>query len=122
MNTLPDGNTFTLKGKEFSFSIATSPLQLMRGLKGVRDLSPFEGMVFDFGSEIFVIMTPRGCEIPLEVAFLNESGTIVEFTKLDPQLGFTRAASQLVRYALEVPVGFFAAHNIVVGDALKEKE
>lgn len=120
MRTLPDGKNYTLKGKDFHFSFASSPLQLMRGLKGVRDLSPFDGMVFDFGSSIPVIMTPRGCEIALDLAFLNEEGEIIEITKLDPTLGFTRASARPARYALEAPAGFFASHNLTVGDVLEE--
>lgn len=120
MVALPEGRTYTIKGKEFTFSFASSPLQLMRGLKGIRDLSPYAGMVFDFGSDVAAIMTPRGCEIALDLAFLDASGKIVEITKLDPTLGFTRAATKPVRYALEAPAGFFASHNIVVGDVLKE--
>lgn len=120
MYALPEGKNYTLKGKDFHFSVASSPIQLMRGLKGVRDLSPFDGMVFDFGSPVPAIMTPRGCEMALDLAFLSEEGEIIEITKLDPSLGFTRASAGPARYALEAPAGFFTSHNIAVGDILEE--
>lgn len=120
MVTLPDGKTYTLKGKQFTFSFASHPLALMRGLKGIIDLSPYDGMVFDFGSPYDAIMTPKGCKIALDLAFLDESGKILEITKLDPSLGFMQASTKPVRYALEAPAGFFASHNITVGDVLEE--
>ena len=120
MVELPIGNTYRIGEKEFSFSVAQSPLQLMTGLKGVNlaGLAPYDGMLFDFGTTELMIMTPRGCVMALELAFIDEDGVITEITKLDPWLGFNRAASSKVRYALEVPIGFFETHNIQVGDIL----
>jgi len=120
MVELPIGNTYRIGEKEFSFSLAESPLELMTGLKGVslEGLAPYDGMLFDFGTSELIIMTPRGCVMSLELAFLNEDGVITEITKLDPWLGYTQAASSKVRYALEVPIGFFETHNIQVGDIL----
>lgn len=117
---LPTGLRYTIGEKEFYFSVATTALELTRGLKGMtaETLAPFDGMLFDFIRAEKIIMTPRGCLMSLELAFIDEDGVIVEITKLDPWLGYTQAASSPVRYALEVPVGFFKRHGIKLGDQL----
>jgi len=116
MQVLPEGKAFAIKDKEFKFSIATRAIDLMRGLKGVSVLDPYHGMLFDFGVEMAVIMTPKGLLMPVEVAFLSEDMEIRETSILDPVLGFTRASSMPVRYALEVPMRFFEEHNLEIGD------
>ena len=120
MRELPTGNTYRIGEKEFHFSLAESILELMTGLKGVdvARLAPYDGMLFDFGTTDFMIMTPRGCVMALDLAFIDADGVIKEITTLDPTLGFNRATSGNVRYALEVPIGFFDTHNIQVGDIL----
>jgi uncharacterized membrane protein (UPF0127 family) len=118
MSELPEGKTFVIGEKEFNFSLATTAMELITGLKGVTSLEPYDGMLFDFGQEFFPIMTPKGLLIPVEVAFVSEDGTIREVKRLDPANGFDRAATIKVRYALEVPVGFFEEHNIQIGDLI----
>ena len=114
--SLPVGNTFTLKEKDFHFSVASTGLELMQGLKGVENLADFDGMLFDFGVSTKAIMTPRGLRFPVDLAFIREDGTITQIERLDPNLGMLRFASEPVRYALEVPVDFFEKNNIKIGD------
>lgn len=116
MPALPEGKVFTAKDREFHFSVATSAIELMRGLKGVEDLTPFHGMLFDFGVTMPVIMTPKGLNFPVELAFLNKDMEIVEISSLNPDLGFTVASTEKVYYSLEVPVGFFKQHGLDIGD------
>ena len=120
MVELPTGHHYTIGEKEFYFSVAVYPMELVQGLKGTTraDLGTYDGMLFDFVLPEMVIMTPRGLIMPVELAFINEDGVIVQITKLDPSFGYTQAASSKVRYALEVPIGFFETHNIKVGDIL----
>ena len=88
-------------------------------MAGVTSLEPLDGMLFDFGSSYPVIMTPRGLLFPVEVAFISEEGVIEEIKILDPADGFTQAASNKVRFSLEVPIGFFEENKITVGDILE---
>lgn len=116
MPELPEGRGITIGEEEFNFSVAETGQELTAGLRGVTSLEPYDGMLFDFGCDFHPIMTPKGLLFPVEVAFIDSEGTIKEIQQLDPANGFTRAAAVTVRYALEVPVGFFETHNIQIGD------
>jgi len=116
MNALPIGKRYAAKGNKFHFSVATSAMELMRGLSGIRKLDPYHGMLFDFGREMAIMMTPRGLLMPVQVAFLSEGMEIKEISKLDPAMGFMVGSKDKVRYALEVPVGWFAQYSLEIGD------
>ncbi len=119
MPELPTGRKFSLGDKEFNFSLATTGPELIRGLSGVASLDPFDGMVFDFGCKFSPIMTPKGLLFPVDVAFVTDYGEVVEIYRLDPEYGFTQAATRKdIQYALEVPVGFFDLHGVAIGDFL----
>ena len=116
---LPENISVLLGSKEFHFSMATTAKDLMQGLKGVMNLEFCDGMLFDFGCPFSPIMTPKGLEIPVDLAFITEAGEVVEIHKLDPEYGFNQGTErQDVRYALEAPVGFFDLHGIKIGDLL----
>ena len=118
MNELPEGKTIVINARAYEVSFAETGMELMTGLEGVTSLEPYDAMLFDFGMTMEVIMTPRGCLMPLDVAFISDSGLIEEIKTLDPMTGFTQASSMRVRYALEAPVGFFEQNGITVGDTL----
>ena len=118
MPELPDGKTINIRDLKLNVLYAETPVQLMKGLKGVTSLKPYDGMLFDFGTSLEISMTPNGCLFPLDVAFIDTNGTIKEIKVLDPQLGFTQGSSDEVRYALEVPRGFFNERRIHVGDII----
>ena len=115
MAELPEGKTIVINERPYSVSCAETGIELMRGLKGVASLDPYDAMLFDFGMLMEIIMTPRGCLIPLDVAFISGDGKIEEIKLLDPSTGFTQASTKRVRYALEAPVGFFEQNGISVG-------
>ena len=118
MPELPEGKTIIINEQEFLVSCAETGMELTTGLKGVVDLDPFVGMLFDFGQTMPITMTPRGCLIDLDVAFISAAGKIEEIKVLKFESGFTQASTVKVRYALEVPVGFFEQRGIDVGDTI----
>lgn len=118
MPELPEGKTIVINDRSLEVSCAETGMELMTGLKGVTSLEPYDAMLFDFGMIMEVIMTPKGCLIPLDVAFISNDGTIEEIKVLDPTVGFTQASTMRVRYALEAPVGFFEQNGIGVGDTI----
>jgi uncharacterized membrane protein (UPF0127 family) len=123
MADLPEGRIFSLGNKQFNFSVATEAIELVTGLGGVVNLSPFDGMLFDFGINWPVAMTPKGLTFPVEVAFISDEGVIKEIKTLNPRghntYSFVVESSEEVRFALEVPVDFFEENGIVVGDVLR---
>jgi len=118
MPELPEGRNIHINDLELYVSCAETALDLMKGLKRVASLEPYDGMLFDFGQETEIIMTPKGCLFPLEVAFISEDGDITEIKTLDPADGFTQGSANKVRFALEVPSGFFSKKDIKVGDRI----
>ena len=119
MPELPESKAFSIGDRQYNFSLATTAMELITGLAGVTSFESLDGMLFDFGINWPVIMTPKGLAFPVEVAFINEEGVIREIKTLDPADGFTQAASEKARFALEVPVGFFEENKITVGDILE---
>ncbi len=120
MPELPEGKTFTINEKEFNFSVATEALELMKGLRGVTSLDPFDGMLFDFGCNFSPIMTPSGLLFPVDVAFITREGEVVEIQRLDPENGFTKSTVRNdIRFTLEVLVGFFEDNDIQLGSVLE---
>ena len=102
--------------KVFNFSFATTALELMAGLRGVESLGTDEGMLFDFGCDFKPIMTPKGVNFPLDLAFISSNFEILELQSIDPAKGFTASpASSDVRYVIEASLGFFEANNIKTG-------
>ena len=118
MPELPEGKTIVINEQEFLVSYAETGMELTVGLKGIVDLDPFVGMLFDFGQTMPVIMTSSGCLIDLDVAFISSAGRIEEIKVLKANSGFTQASTSKVYYALEVPVGFFEQNGISVGDTV----
>lgn len=120
MTTLPEGKRYKINDSEFHFSVAETGLELTTGLKGVTSLADFDGMLFDFGCNFRPIMTPNGLNFPVDLAFILESGEIVEIKRLDPAYGVTQSIDRDdIFYVLEVPVGFFEEHDITVGDLVE---
>jgi uncharacterized membrane protein (UPF0127 family) len=94
----------------------------MKGLGGVDSLEPYDGMLFDFGIPYTIALWSKSLLFPVDVAFLDEDGVVLEFDFLDPDfemppsMNNTIFSSELSSYALEVPRGFFKANNIQIGD------
>lgn len=121
MRELPEGKTVTVNGKEFNFSLATSGMELMKGLGGVTNIEPYDGMLFDFGQDFDIHMWAKNLYFPIEVAFLDSKGVVLQIGKLDPEAesSFALKAVAPGRYALEVPIGFFEENNIVIGTVIE---
>ncbi len=121
MPELPEGKIVRFGKKEFTFSLASTGLELMRGLGGVTSLEPFDGMLFDFGCQYDIHMWAKNLFFPIDVAFLDENGVVLQFGRLDPKAerSFTLKAIAPGRYALEVPVGFFEENDIKIGDTFQ---
>ncbi len=121
MPELPAGKIVKFGDKEFNFSLASNGLQLMRGLGGVTSLEPYDGMLFDFGCQYDIHMWAKNLLFPIDVAFLDEDGVVLQFGHLDPntERSFTLKANVPGNYALEVPVDFFKNNDIKIGDKLE---
>ena len=106
--------------------IADSPEAHGRGLMDARpeDLAPradgtIPAMLFVFAPPRFVSFWMRDTEVALDLAYLDETGRILEIHDLLPLDETLVPSGVRVSYAFEVAAGTLAAQGIGVGDAFE---
>jgi uncharacterized membrane protein (UPF0127 family) len=115
-------STISIKGYTLIAELATTPTARNCGLSNRVKLPKNQGMLF-----IFPFRRPRtfwmkDTYIPLSIAFLDDSGKIINIQNMVPmQTDELYYSSQPVKYALEVNQGWFNAHGIEVGDTVEMK-
>jgi uncharacterized membrane protein (UPF0127 family) len=100
---------------EFAFKEA----ERQQGLMFRKKMGNNEGMVFLFDAPGTVCMWMKNTLIPLSVAFIEDSGKIVNIEDMQPQTTESHCAEKPVRYALEMNAGWFKQKNIKPGAVIK---
>ena len=95
--------------------VASTPAQRQTGLMQRRSLAPDHGMLFVFRHDQDVCMWMKDTYLPLSVAFIDAGGTIRNLADMQPLTLDTHCASGAVRYALEMPLGWFSGHQAAPG-------
>jgi uncharacterized membrane protein (UPF0127 family) len=96
--------------------LALSEAEQSQGLMYRESLSDGQGMLFVFGRDKLASFWMKNTVIPLSIAYINSDGTILEIHDMRPEdLSLVRS-SRSVRYALEVPQGWFDRAGIGPGD------
>ena len=90
----------------------------MEGLMHRKSLAPNTGMLFIFDEAAVQCMWMKNTYVPLSVAFLDESGTILNIADMQPQTEQSHCASGPARFALEMNQGWFAQRGIKAGTKL----
>lgn len=91
----------------------------MQGLMHRKSMAQHEGMLFVFTEQAIHCMWMRNTNIPLSVAFLDESGRIINVEDMEPHTENNHCAKTPARYALEMNKGWFAARKIKAGTTIK---
>ncbi|OGB24676.1 MAG: hypothetical protein A3I66_11815 [Burkholderiales bacterium RIFCSPLOWO2_02_FULL_57_36] len=89
-----------------------------QGLMFREKMGSNEGMVFVFDAPATVCMWMKNTPLPLSVAFIDESGKIVNIEDMKPQTTESHCAKKPIRYALEMNQGWFKQKNIKPGSAI----
>jgi uncharacterized protein len=110
---------------QLDVDIADSPDERARGLMGVDELGPAEGMAFVFDEPTDGTFWMKDTLIPLSIAFVDDSGTIVTVREMqpcreDPCPTFSAGAPYVL--AIEANAGYFERMGIVVGDRARLSE
>ena len=92
--------------------VAAREAERQQGLMLREKMGQNEGMVFLFEAPADVCMWMKNTLIPLSVAFIDESGTIVNIEDMQPQTTNSHCAKKPIRYALEMNQGWFKQRNI----------
>ena len=91
--------------------VASTPSQRTQGLRGVRSLVPYEGMLFVEQRDSGGLFTMADTLIPLDITFFGADGVPVDSTRMTPCPSGSDAtcptygAKKPYRYALERPAG-----------------
>ena len=98
--------------------VASSEAQREQGLMFRESLGPNQGMVFLFGAPQQVCMWMKNTLIPLSVAFIDQSGNIVNIEEMKEQTLDSHCGAQKVSYALEMTSGWFKQKGIKPGTSI----
>jgi uncharacterized membrane protein (UPF0127 family) len=99
--------------------LAVTPEQQATGMMFRQGMGANDGMLFvndDAGVRCFWM---RNTLIPLSIAFVADDGTVVNIADMAPRSDASHCSAQPVRYALEVPAGWFAKRGFKAGLKLR---
>ena len=98
--------------------IARTDVERQRGLMFRTKLEDGTGMLFVFDKDERLAFWMKNTVLPLSLAYIASDGTIRQIVDLEPQSLAGVQADRSVRYALEVPKGWFERAGVRVGDAV----
>ena len=100
--------------------VASTRAQQETGLMYRRSLAQDHGMLFVFRQDQDVCMWMKNTYVPLSVAFIARDGEIRRISDMRPLTLDAHCAGYAVRYALEMPRGWFAAHAVTAGTEVRD--
>ncbi|MDR0540475.1 MAG: DUF192 domain-containing protein [Spirochaetaceae bacterium] len=95
--------------------LARTDEQKMRGLMFRKTLPDGEGMLFVYTRDERMSFWMKNTLIALSIAYISRDGLIVDIFDMRPQSIIPVRSTRAVRYALEVPQGWFARAGIAEG-------
>ena len=99
--------------------LALSQAELARGLMYRDHLEQDHGMLFVFDQPAPRAFWMRNTRIPLDLAYLDANGTVMEIHKLYPYSETTvPSRSQAIQFVIEMNRGWFEANQLGVGARL----
>jgi len=114
-----DTITVSIGGEKYRVEYAKTFEQRARGLMFRKELCEDCGMLFNFNASKYAGIWMKNTFIPLDLAFIDRNGVITDIKPLTPHSLESVGSSKKVLYALEMNQGWFAKHNIAVGDQIE---
>ena len=105
--------------------VAANDAQRQQGLMFREKMPANAGMVFVFEEPTKQCMWMKNTLLPLSVAFIDDTGHIVNIEDMAPQTLDTHCSAKPVKYALEMNLGWFTQKHIKAGmliDGLQPKK
>lgn len=99
--------------------LARTELERERGLMFRKKLPDGTGMLFIFESDQRLSFWMKNTILPLSLAYVSSDGIIRQIIDLEPQSLEALQSERSVRYALEVPRGWFDRAGVKVGDSVQ---
>ena len=109
--------------QEVVAEIARTPIQLQTGMMFRKEMGENEGMLFIFAQPHQASFYMRNTLLPLSGAYLDSDGAILEIHAMKP-LDETSipAATDQVRFVLEMREGWFDRHGIRTGTVVRAQQ
>lgn len=105
------GNDITVAAE-----LAVTDEQRQRGFMERRSIPDGTGMLFVFENDQILHFWMKNTPHPLSIAYIDRDGTIRDIFDMTPFSLASVASTVSVRYALEVPQGWFAKAGVRAGD------
>lgn len=99
--------------------IADSDDLRARGLMNRDSLPENHGMLFVYGTAQVRSFWMRNTRIPLDIAFIDAGGVIINIERMEPQSDQNYYSQGPMMYALEMDQGWFEANDVGPGDRLE---
>lgn len=106
-----NGETLTVNAE-----IAKTQEQRARGFMERKNIPSGTGMLFIFESDQILSFWMKDTPSPLSIAYIDSRGTIRDIFDMKPYSLDAIVSTSSVRYALEVPQGWFSKNGIKAGD------
>ncbi|MDA8411199.1 MAG: DUF192 domain-containing protein [Treponema sp.] len=113
--TLPTA-TFAIGKATIVAELARTADQRERGLMFRKSLADGRGMLFVFDSDQVLTFWMKNTYVPLSIAWIGSDGYIKGLSDMDALSLAPVGSDRSVRYALEVPRGWFDRAGVQVGD------
>ena len=104
-----------ISGHTLSAEVAYTQNYRTRGLMYRNSMGENSGLLFVFPETGRHSMWMVNTNIPLSIAFLDESGTILNIVDMSPRTKTKHSATSAAKYALEMNLGWFKARKIKTG-------
>jgi uncharacterized protein len=101
--------------------LAVTPQQQSMGMMFRREMPGNEGMLFVAEDSSVRCFWMKNTLIPLSIAFIADDGQIINIAEMQALNERSVCSAKPVRYALEMPQGWFAKKGIAAGFKLRGK-
>ncbi|MCR4578910.1 MAG: DUF192 domain-containing protein [Treponema sp.] len=111
----------TSNGKEIEVlaEIAKKPEDRTKGYMERKKIPEGTGMIFIFEQDQILSFWMKNTPHPLSIAYIDSTGKIRDIFDMKPYSLAPVLSTSSVRYALEVPQGWFKKNGIAVGDTIE---
>lgn len=109
-----DGTELSVKAE-----IAVKPEDRNFGFMERKNIPDGTGMLFIFEHDQILSFWMKNTPTPLSIAFITKDGKIKDIFDMQPFSTASKTSTGYVRYALEVPQGWYKKNGIKTGDVLK---
>lgn len=119
---LAQAEKITVGDRVLDVGVAQTRQEHTKGLQGVKHLPDTKGMLFVFEPTRKVCFWMKGTPIDLDVGFFDENDQLVRYEGMQANMLDLHCSPVPVRYALEVPSGWYQRYGISITTKLRRAE